>query len=455
VLPFATAAVLATTVSAFVALSVTSQAMESRLEAQVANAASLVARSDFALNVAILRSVQAITGADVVTFSADGSILATTIDRSRDDLAAAVVQAVRSSQGGPGSTPGVMHLSCLSEPCAVAVRSLTSPPGVQVAIVAVTSDLMAATRVVTRTILATAALCALLMVVVSEIVARRVTAPLDALVVFASGVSDETDPARARTGPDEIGRLGAAFNAMLDRLEQSRHALVRSEKLALAGLIAARVAHDIRNPLSSIKMLSQLLRARLDPTSDPSLRETADAIVRDTAQVESVVADLLEVARPGELARRPARINDVVDDVLRQMAPQLAHRKMMVETQLGADIPEAPLDAARLRQVLVNVINNATDAMAAGGTLTVATSWNRAASTIGIDVCDDGVGIDPALRDRLFDPFVTTKHGGVGLGLVNAKAVVERHGGSIALEPRAPRGTRVSMTLPLGTRNHG
>ena len=451
--PFATVAVLATAVSAWIALAVATRALQTRVETQVVNAASLVARSDFALNETILRSVQTMTGADIVTFAADGTILATTIDPARRPLAATIVAGARTQPGADDG--GARHLSCLDAPCVVAVRPLTTQPGVRVAVAAVTSDVIEATRVVTRTILAAALLSALLMVVATQIVARRVTAPLEALVAFASRVSTDAGAGRAPVGQDEVGRLGAAFNAMLDRLDESRSALVRSEKLSLAGLIAARVAHEIRNPLNSIKMLAQLLRAKLESAGDPSLPATAEAIARNTAHIDAVVRDLLEVARPGELVRRPTRMNDVVADVLAQLAPQLAHRKVAIETRLDPAAPEALLDGQRLRQVLVNIINNASDAMPAGGALTIATAWDRPSSTLALTVCDDGVGLDPGVRHRLFDPFVTTKPDGVGLGLVNARSVIESHGGTIALAPRAPRGTQVAIALPIRAEAHG
>ena len=97
---------------------------------------------------------------------------------------------------------------------------------------------------------------------------------------------------------------------------------------------------------------------------------------------------------------------------------------------------------------------NAADAMTTGGTLRVATRQAAGGSTIVLDVCDDGIGIDPAIRDRVFDPFVSTKRDGVGLGLVNAKAVIESHGGTIELFAAEPKGTCARMTMPVNTR-HG
>ena len=234
---------------------------------------------------------------------------------------------------------------------------------------------------------------------------------------------------------------------MLDRVQRSREALVRSEKLALAGLLAARVAHDIRNPLSSIKMQTQLLQSKLrGHVEDEAL---LDAVRHDIDQVESVIRGLIELARPGELTLRPTGLNDSVRAVLQHLSPQLTYRKIVVDARLDSDLPPIALDAGRFTQALTNVLVNAAEAMPTGGTLAVSTSTAPDGSTVLVDVCDDGTGIDPAVADRLFDPFVSTKRDGVGLGLVNTKAIVESHGGRITLAARDQKGTRARISLPI------
>ncbi len=128
--------------------------------------------------------------------------------------------------------------------------------------------------------------------------------------------------------------------------------------------------------------------------------------------------------------------------------PQCRHRHITIERRLATDIPQMPIDTDRLTHALLNVVLNATDALREGGTLTV-TSARSGTGHVEVIVDDDGVGIDAAAAARVFDPFVTTKPGGVGLGLVNAKAAIESHGGTIALAPRQQSGTRATIRLPL------
>jgi signal transduction histidine kinase len=311
VIPFALIALLAMSSTAYVALTVASRALETRVETQILNAATLISQSEFALNPAILRSVKAIAGADVVTFDDEGTVLASTLDAAKSR---AVVAAIGRAGAQAGPLPPVFRQIDCGEPCEVAYRRVPSRPGTAVAVVTARTELLVATRAVARAILIAAFLSLVGMIVVSQAVARRVTAPLDALVGFTKGVDTGDTARRAPAGDDEIGGLGQAFNDMLDRLDQSRDALVRSEKLALAGLFAARVAHDIRNPLAAIKMQTQLLRARFGSGTDRQSVAMLDSVHRDIVQVELVVRDLLELARPGELKREMVRIGDVIDD---------------------------------------------------------------------------------------------------------------------------------------------
>ncbi len=443
VVPLAAAALLSTAAATWVGVRATSTALRSRLESQLISSAASVTWRDFALNASILRNLRTVIGAEIVTLGPTGEVAATSLDADASAAAAAARLAV--STGGPaGAEPRIAEGDC-GFPCLIAYRQVEGHPGTVVALIADASPLASATQAVVRTMLVAAALSVIVLVLVSQIVVRRVTAPLDHLVGFVRTRGSEMSADRAPVGRDEIGALAEAFNGMLDRLEQSRNALVRSEKLGLAGLFAARVAHDVRNPLSSIRMQTQLLHSRF--AHDPEDRGALASMLRDVDQVESVVRDLMELSNPGDLRRAPVHLNDVVKDALGQMAHQLAYRKIIVEQSLDGALPAILLDRTRLKQALLNVIVNGSEAMHTGGLLTVATGSGNDSSQ-WVRICDDGVGVDPAVLDRVFDPFVSTKPDGVGLGLVNVKAVIEAHGGRITLERRTPRGTCAVISVP-------
>ena len=443
VIPFVIVAIVATSVAAIVTLSVASEALRARLQAQLVSAAGVVSRGDLALNPAILRNVREIIGADVITFGAGGDVIATTVEQDRQDLVMAVRRVVTSASR-QDDAPIAVWTNC-GDPCLVVHRPVQARPEYVIALIAETSDVRTATRTVARAILLAAALGIVAMFLVSQAVVKRVTAPLDRLVQFAREVTPEGSRRRAQVGDDEVGTLADAFNGMLDRLERSQDALVQSEKLALAGQFAARVAHDIRNPLSSIKMQTQLVRDRLRGSVDEA---TLMSVLNDIEQVESVIRDLLELARPGQLRFEPTSLNEVASDALHQLAAQFAHRKISVHVDLEEELPLVPLDRTRFKQALLNVLVNASEAMPTGGVVTVRSRRDGDAA-VNLQICDSGVGVDPAVLARVFDPFVSTKPDGVGLGLVNVKAVVEGHGGRIRLEPRQPSGTCASITLPV------
>jgi signal transduction histidine kinase len=447
VVPLVLVALVSTGAVTWVGVRATTAALQGRLEAQLRGSASAVTWRDFALSSPILQNLRAVIGADIVTFGPDQRVMASSFADPRNGIVTAARQAITAG-GAPALEPRVVSAEC-GFPCVIAFRAVDGRPGVTVALVADASPVVAATRSVVRTILLSAALSLAVLILVSQAVVRRLTAPLERLVQFVRTLSAQNATARAEVGDDEIGSLAEAFNSMLDRLDRSRAALVRSEKLGLAGLFAARVAHDIRNPLSSIKMQTQLLRSKLAGGTED--RDTLTAVLRDIGQVESVVRDLMELANPGALSLQSGSLNAVLRAALEQLAAQFAYRKIRVTLQLTEPLPPVRLDAPRLRQALLNVLVNGSEAMHTGGELQV--SSGAADGRVWARICDDGVGIDPALVERVFDPFVSTKPEGVGLGLVNVKAVVEGHGGGIRLEPRQPRGTCAYVWLPES--NHG
>ena len=450
VIPFAVIAVVATLGSAIVALTAFSREVESRIQSQLANISETISRAGFAFNPAILRSVKAITGADVITFDAKGSVISTTVDPARTELVEAVKASPLAEQARTTTGRAFVEALACDVPCYVSYRAIVDRTGVVAAVVLESEESAAAVSAMSRTILLAALSSVLALIIVSQLLARRVTAPLEDLVRFTHDVAGGVR-GRAKEGGDEVGRLGRAFNDMLDRLDASRSALVRSEKLALAGLMAARIAHDIRNPLASMKINTQLLEKSVG-NRDPGtgIRNTeadlVNAVLHDIAQIETVIRDLIELARPGEVTLVSADVNAVIRTVIKPLDGRMRHRKVNARLDLAESLPLVKIDTERFGQALLNLIVNAIDAMVSGGDLTIATfaDGNR----VIVDIDDDGVGIDPAMLDRVFDPFVSTKPEGVGLGLVNAKAVIEGHGGQIQLSARQPRGTRARIVLP-------
>lgn len=449
-LPFTALSVAVTVGTAFLAVSVVSSALEARLARQMVRASEVLSEGGLAVNPAALQRLKPIIEADIVTYSASGEVVASTLDRgAAGEIERLVIGAAPGGELFSLSQPVVVReLGHAGRRYKVAYRPLREPPDTAVAFLADTSEIEEATATIARAIAMVAGVIILLTAVLSQLIARGITLPLQHLVGVTRQLSAGDLGHRAVVpGPGEIGTLARAFNEMAERLRESEEKLVRSERLAAAGRIAAGIAHDIRNPLSSIRMQAQLLRVKLEP--GPASQEALNAILREIERLEWVVKGLLDLVRPGELQLARTSVNHLVERALRLMESQLAHRKIDVVRHLAADVPDAVADGDRLTQALLNVILNAADAMPAGGTLTVTTRLRPERGSVSIEIADDGEGIDPAVRARLFQPFVTTKRGGVGLGLVNVLNTVERHGGSVELVPREGGGTRAVLTLPL------
>ncbi len=226
------------------------------------------------------------------------------------------------------------------------------------------------------------------------------------------------------------------------RLEQE---VKRSQRLAAVGRLAAGVAHEIRNPLSSIKGFATYFKEKLRDA--PEDQETARIMIQEVERLDRVIGQLLEFARPSQLSTAPVRVADLVRHSLRLIEGDARSRGVELESVIPDDLPEINVDADRMSQVLLNLYLNAIQAMADGGTMTVAVSRNEAKKSTVISIGDDGPGIPAQDRERIFDPYFTTKADGTGLGLAIVHKIVEAHGGEIDIESDPGRGTKVSVVL--------
>jgi two-component system, NtrC family, sensor kinase len=220
----------------------------------------------------------------------------------------------------------------------------------------------------------------------------------------------------------------------------------RSEKLASIGRLAAGLAHEINNPLTGVLTFAHLVRDRQPPGGQD--REDLDLVIHETQRAAEVVQGLLEFARERPTIMTAVDVNAVIQRMVRLVENQKEMRKIHIEQDYGADLPEILGDANQLQQVLLNLFLNAAAAMPDGGILTITT---RADPThVMIAVADNGCGIKPEHLDKVFDPFFTTKPvgQGTGLGLSVSYGIIEQHAGSIELESEVDIGSTFTIRLP-------
>lgn len=220
--------------------------------------------------------------------------------------------------------------------------------------------------------------------------------------------------------------------------------LIEGEAMAMMGEMSAAVAHGLRNPLASIRSSAELA---LDSESQYA-RDCLSDIVAQVDRLESWLRELLAYARPSGRPSEAVDVNAVVRESLGQFATEFERRRIARELDLAQGLPPACGDAAMLRQLVSSLISNALEAMSGAGQIVLATWHEPAAKRIVIQVRDSGPGIAAAQRDKVFQPFYTTKANGVGLGLPLVRRVVERLGGSVSLESALGAGTSVSLRMP-------
>jgi two-component system sensor histidine kinase HydH len=231
----------------------------------------------------------------------------------------------------------------------------------------------------------------------------------------------------------------------LSELQRLRREVERSQRLAAVGRLAAVVAHEIRNPLSSIKGFATYFRQRY--ASVPDDVKVADILIQEVERLNRVISELLAYSRPLSLNRTKTNLSELVRNTLGTIERQAQEKGVELRAELQADVPEALIDADRLTRVFLNLFLNALAAMDRGGVLSVAVARHDD-KTLRATVSDTGAGIRREDQARVFEPYFTTKPSGTGLGLAIVQRIVEAHGGEIGLASEPGKGTEFTILLP-------
>jgi signal transduction histidine kinase len=244
-----------------------------------------------------------------------------------------------------------------------------------------------------------------------------------------------------------VEQLGVTLNSsqmQADRIAAERRAL-QQEKLSTLGLLASSIAHEVKNPLSSIKTIATVLREEIDPVSGHA--EDVRLILGEVDRLSATVTKLLQVARPSESASQQANVAEVISDTLRLMRHLAAQQGVTIESQVPADLPLVPCNENAVREVFLNLLSNSIDAAGQSGRVSV--SARRDDGRLVVGVSDTGPGIPPECQDRLFEPFVTTKQNGTGLGLYVVGCRMREIGGEIRCHTSEGSGTTFVVSLPV------
>ncbi len=237
--------------------------------------------------------------------------------------------------------------------------------------------------------------------------------------------------------------------AMEKKLQETHLQLVNSEKMASLGKLAAGIAHEINNPLGGILIYASLMMEDL-PEDDPKRADLA-RIVQEAGRCKEIVKSLLEFARQTEPKKEPTDINRAIQDGLFFLVNQALFHNIRIVKELDPSLPLVHGNASQLKQVFMNIIVNAAEAMHGNGTLTIKTSFSSDENKVTIEFTDTGEGIPEENLSRIFDPFFTTKDvgKGTGLGLATSFGIIEEHGGRINVKSKVGEGATFSIELPV------
>ncbi len=279
----------------------------------------------------------------------------------------------------------------------------------------------------------------LLAVIVGAYVVRSVAVPVARLQEGAARIArGDLDTRIQIDTADEFGALARQFNAMTRALKEHQQRLVEHEKLAGIGRLAAGVAHEINNPLAVILGYARLLRRK----ADGPLAGDLQIIEEETLHAKLIVDGLLDLSRPIQIEREPVDLRALCDDVVARLGEVRLLDGVAVEVAGAGRVAGQP---QKLRQVVLNLVKNAVEAAGPGGRVEVVVAADGDGARL--TVSDSGAGLTGEARERLFEPFYTTKDSGTGLGLAVSKGIVEAHGGTIQADA-GPGGARFEVRLP-------
>jgi signal transduction histidine kinase len=292
------------------------------------------------------------------------------------------------------------------------------------------------------------ALLAAVTVIVQRTVDRsgaRLRADLENAAEGASAEPLPLDPVTA-----EVHRnLRELLRRQRERESQVATRLAHADQLASLGQLAAGLAHEIKNPLAGIQGALELLR---EETGDEGTGRLYGEMLAELERVNGILQRLLESGRPAPLRLARTDLGRLLADIVSLLRPSMRRLRVELRADSGPALPPVLVDAAKLRQVLVNLIQNAAEAMAEhGGHVTVRAGAFPDQESVVVTVEDDGPGIAPDHLGRLFEPFFTTKLGGTGLGLPISKSIVEQHGGRLEVSSEPGKGTTFLLLLPVAT----
>lgn len=434
-LPFALAVITIVLFAWWTATYLLTGALELRLYDQLDHATRVLAEGTFPLTANLLDRIADLQNAEFALLRDDGSVGPNSIEPDQPDLIRLIAE---SNASNPRVAPPHYALVIVPLPA--------SRSGEYAAIAGLASlhDIEAAGQRTARWLGVAALVATLLMAIVGHGISRSIAVPIRTLSAMAQRIAAgdrdvRTDPAG---GPSDLVELTSALNEMTRRLSEYEQEMVSATRLANLGEVAARVAHEIRNPLTAMMLHAQMLEERMGGSQE---QEIARQLLAEMRRLDLVVESTLALGRPAQLRLKSADINAVIREVAALMLPQFEHRHIRLEVTAGELAPQR-VDGDKLKQVIFNLLTNAADALRDGGTIRITTEGT--ATGVRLIVEDSGAGFGKRPPEELFQGANSEKPLGFGIGLRIARELVELHQGTISADEGALGGARFVIELP-------
>lgn len=430
-----------------IATTIVANAMEDRVATQVLRAATTLASGEFPLTEDLLKRTAELLNLGIILIGQDRHVaFATMADvKVADELLRLPGAGMKYDDATPFVTTTRDNV-----PVMIAHRALTAQRDSRYMSLAVVASLADVKETANSTALwmGVAAFMGMLIVAtVGHFLARGITVPLRALSDMADkiGRGDRT----IRVVPqrtDEVGTLAQALNGMAETLTKYEQTVAENSRLTAMGEMAARMAHEIRNPLTAIKLHVQLLLEN----AGTGQRASLTTVLNEIKRLELVVSSTVNMSRQAQLVKSHCSLNLAVIECMDLVNGQFQHCGIVIETALASDLPAAWLDADKVKQVLLNILNNAAEELPSGGRIHVSTYSDMVGNRVALQIDDSGPGLGSDKKNSLFAAHLSKKPSGLGIGLRLCKELVELHGGGIEAGIGNLGGARFVVWFPLG-----
>ena len=443
-LPFTLLLIAAISLIWLLATTLLSRSLEQRLQAQLNHANTILAQGAFPYTEPLLARLASLLDADIALIHADGSIGQSTVDTMNQALNLAI-----SEHFSTTSLTSTSRFSIGNDPYLATYYLIKPGNDIRYSAVASVASLNDAKQIATESawwLGGSAVLGIFIFALVGHRLSHSITLPIRELASMASKIAAGDRSVKTVVHEEnEIGELAEALNSMTARLIGYEQSVAEKSRYTALGQMAARVAHEIRNPLTAIKMQAQLLHESL--TKDQRLR--SGAIMDEIKRLELIVTSTLDITKPAQLNLSPCNPNQLIEEFVSLLRPTLEHRDIQISTQLSKIPTLVDLDGDRIKQVLLNLLVNAENELPHGGQIVISTACDMEQKILKIAVEDSGPGIPTDQHDSVFNQSVSGKQTGFGLGLPICKELIELHGGQIKIQESGMGGAKFVITLPV------